>query len=83
MTNTLRFADLPKRPGPAELDAIMCQVSDQLGEKWTAVRMSGYWLIYHWVNGKLTPTLHQSRKQFINALSDATERTIINDVPLF
>jgi hypothetical protein len=76
----LRFTDLPKTPRAAELDDVMRQVSEQLNEQWTAVRMNGYWLIYHEKDGK--KDLHQSRKRFINALSEATNANIVNAISL-
>ena len=83
---TVMLEKAPKSPNPAQLDEVMRQVSKSLGEKWTAVKMSGYWLFYQ---GEGTSDLVlQSRKTFLNALSEAVNSrsdesiTIVNTVPL-
>jgi hypothetical protein len=78
MADTLMFTDLPKRPNQTELDAIMRDVSRQLGETWTSTLVGKTWYIYRGHPGVVSP--HVSRKLFISALSDATGCTIINDV---
>lgn len=82
MTDTLRFTDLPQNPNQMELDAIMRQVTDQLGETWTAARLGelGYWAFFKGHPGVVGPIL--SMKPFIVALGDATDCTIVNEITL-
>lgn len=74
----IHLTNAPKAPRAGELDDVMREVSAQLNEKWTAVKMDGYWLFYHEKADKTD--LHQSRRQFINALSDATQAAIVNAI---
>lgn len=78
MTDTLRFTNLPKKPNQAELDAIMRDVGEQLNETWTATLVGKTWYIYRGHPGVVPP--HVSRKQFIAALSDATECHVVNAI---
>lgn len=79
----LRFTDLPQRPTATQLDEIMRQVSEQLDEKWTGVRLGSYWMLYkEHDDGSGWKDRYQSRRQFISALSDATEASIVNAISL-
>lgn len=82
---TVMLENAPKSPNPGQLDEAMRQVSSSLGETWTAVKMSGYWLFY--LGEGTSDLVLQSRKVFINALSDALNSrsdediTIVNSIP--
>jgi hypothetical protein len=81
---TINLKNVPKHPNPAQLDEIMCQVSEQLDEgRWTSVRAFGYWYFYHTDEdgAKVTVPKFQSRRQFSAALADATNATVVNDIP--
>jgi hypothetical protein len=78
MTKTLMFDDMPENPNQTKLDAIMHDVSRQLGETWTGAIVDGSWMLWQGHPGQAGP--HISRKSLMMALRDATGCTIINDV---
>lgn len=81
---SVQLKDVPKHPYPAQLDAIMRQVTEQLDEgQWTSVRAFGYWYFYHTdKDGAKVEVPHfQSRRRFIAALADATNAAIVNEIP--
>ena len=55
-------------PSPREVDAIMEEVSRQLGETWVAARLSGYWVFKRGTEAGIT-----SRRRFPNALADCLQ----------
>lgn len=52
-------------PRPREVDAIMEEVSRQLGETWVCARLSGVWVFKRGTEAGIT-----SRRRFPNALAD-------------
>lgn len=79
-------ADMKRIPSAQDLAMIMAQVSEHLGDYWYADRVNGFWYIYRTVNGKCetmagSPEHNQrAHRQFKNALSEATQLTIIQKV---
>jgi hypothetical protein len=80
-TRTINLGDAPVRPTNAQLDDIMRSVSEQLGETWSCVRFSGYWLFYQGKPSQVAPCL-KSRRQFAAALSQATGCGVVQSIKL-
>jgi hypothetical protein len=59
---------VPNTPSISQVDAIMREVSAQLGEKWLCTRLSGVWVFQQ--EGAAGTT---SRRRFPNALADCLQ----------
>lgn len=68
---------------PSQVDAVMRKVSEQLGETWQCSRYSGIWHFFHKdENGKVIKNVPSRRRNFTQALSDATEASIVIAISL-
>jgi hypothetical protein len=61
---------------PSHIDAVMKKISEQLGETWTCCRFSGIWLFIQTENDKRVKQHDSRRRNFVQALSDATEASV-------
>lgn len=77
--------DADKARFPGETDDIMAQISEALGHRVGAVKLSGYWVIGSMDNPLLqlypghphpTPT-----RKFTKALAEALSRTVVTKIP--
>jgi hypothetical protein len=73
----------PRKPHITQADELMNWIGTQLGGTWGCVKLSGYWLIY--CNGRLltgdTLRGQNRRRDFVRALADALNVTVVQLVP--
>jgi hypothetical protein len=80
----IEIGQFPKKPKTTEVDALMREISEALGWKLGAIKLSGYWII-----GDTTHTWsplygHQAGQQtrlFTKALANALHVAIVTEVP--
>lgn len=77
---SIDVTSFPTHPKGNELDSIMERVSAITGERWTAAKVSGYWMFYK--GGFGTAPVLQSKRKFDSALADATGLSVCRLVPM-
>lgn len=84
MARTVQFSyQVNEKPRPAALDAMMQIASEQLGEKWIAVRISRYWYFYQKDRTNQTiKSTRSARRDFTAALSEGLDCTVISEIPI-
>lgn len=77
--------DFPEKPTEYQVDELMRALSDVLGERWGAVKISGYWIIGRTEDGWKPVYGHnvgEQTRKFVKALANATGRAVVSTVPI-
>jgi len=64
------------------IDDIMRQISEQLGEKWVAGKLGGYWVIKVNDRGVFGGHAQPSGRKFSKVLANATQRAVVTSVEI-
>ncbi|OLF13493.1 hypothetical protein [Actinophytocola xanthii] len=80
---TIQVGDLPPNPSIAQVDEVMRVVSEHFGQRWYAVKLSGWWrIICKEAAVEWGAAPGQRTRDFTRALAEATKMPVVRFVPI-